>query len=104
LASVPNQNDFNNKKLYSLPRYYGYVTAMWSIIPAIFLVTVISSIKPEAIGRSVLGYNQYILPLVLMSLVFITGAFYILKPSFNAREHFEGWIKKIFILCCVISV
>jgi len=106
-AAAKNRNNpdsFNTKPLVSLPRYYGYCTVMWSVVPAIFLLFLISGINSEYVSFKFLGLNQYVAPLVLISLAFLFAGIYFIKPNFNAREHYESWLKKVFMLCCFITI
>lgn len=93
-----------DKNLKSLPKYYGYCTALWSIIPAAFLVIIFSVLDKQIVNFHALGANPYILPLIAISIVFIVASVFVLKPGFNAREHFEKWLKRLFILCSAIAV
>ncbi len=102
-SSVDPEN-FNSKALYSLPQYYGYCVALWSLVPAIVLLTLISMFDSDLISNGWNLANPYIIPLVLVSLAFIGGSVFFIKPRFDAKNHFEGWIKKIFIACAFISV
>ncbi len=100
----PGSGSFNNKNLYSLPRYYGYCIAIWSVIPAIIIVLGLGLIGPEKLGLSMPRGSSYIIPLVILSLIFAGAGLFFIKPNFNAREYFEKKLKILFIICTLISV
>lgn len=101
-TSSGNKDNFNNKSLYSLPHYYGYCVAMWSIVPALIIVLSIAMLKPVIASSS--SINPYVLPLIFLTIIFAGMAIFLIKPSFNARAHFEKSLKRLFILCAFISV
>ncbi len=94
----------SNKNLNSLPRYYGYCVALWSVIPAALTLLLFSYINKDLISTNNLNLNPYIVSLVLLTAGFILASLLVIKPKFNAREHFEKWLKRIFIICTLISV
>ncbi len=99
-----NKDGFNTKALTSLPRYYGYCIGIWSLVPAILLLVVISFFDSSVIQINLFGLNQYVAPIAGLSIIFMFSCLFFLKAEFNAREHFEKWIRRIFILCTIISV
>ncbi len=87
----------SHKKIYSLPKYYGYCAVLWSLIPAVILLVILVKsgffVKNGAVLASFFA--------------FVASAFisiYLLKPSFDARKHFEGWVKALLIFCAGVSV
>ncbi len=86
------------KSTYSIAKYYGYCALLWSTIPAIFL-----SITFFYIFDGFWKHNNLLLT-VLISFSLFAISLLFLKPAFNARKHYEGWIKGVFILCAGICV
>jgi phosphate transport system permease protein len=48
--------------------------------------------------------GKYLLPFIILMTLSSALYLFVLKPKFNAREHFESWVKKLFYLCLIISV
>ena len=78
----------------SLPRYFGYCSIIWAILPALLL------------WLFLLKSDQLIV-LFYILIATIPGWLLIFsnKPSlFHARKHFEKWLKIFLILCATFSV
>lgn len=73
-----------NHKLLSLPSYYGKCVLIYNLI-AILLFSLITITNIDFLK------NNYLLPLILSFLtIFLIVK---IKPSFNARKHYEAFIK-----------
>lgn len=87
-----------SKPTYSIIKYYGYCALLWCLIPTIIFATS-SFYFVEGFWKE----NNLIITM-LLSCTLLAGSLLFMKPIFNARKHFEGWIKWVFILCAAISV
>jgi phosphate transport system permease protein len=111
LSSLP-QNAAKNKapgkknfdRLYALPRYYGYTTMLWSIVPTIFIGYVIINHYPLKNQYIPAFLSESIVTYLGLFLLFLICSLFLIKSSFNAQKHIEGWIKKLLILSTLISV
>ncbi len=97
-------NGISGRKLHSLPKYYGYCAVLWTVIPAALILVFISLFNSNLISFGLLSVNPYILPLIILSFVFMAAGITFLKPALDARKHYESWVKNIFILFTAISV
>lgn len=85
-------------KPHSLPNFYGWCAAIWSILPAILLYILFTS--------TITTLSTPILAVIIV----VSGAislFFsakILKPSFRARNHMEKWGRALLFTCAFISI
>lgn len=82
------------QKLHSLPKYYGYFTAIWAVLPALVVGIVGFFFLPSiyflfGIGVSLLGFGF---------------AWRQIAPDFRARNRVERFAKWLLILCASIAI
>ncbi len=104
LAKNTTPTGFSNKTMRSIPRYYGYCTAIWSIVPAAALLVLISIFDSSLISITSINSNPYIILFTVLATALMGIAIWFINPDFNARDHFERWLRRLFVLCMLISV
>ncbi|MFT4014365.1 MAG: phosphate ABC transporter permease subunit PstC [Paracoccus sp. (in: a-proteobacteria)] len=88
----------DSRKLHSRPSYYGWNVALFTAIPALFLIAIWSFAQP--------GAN----PVLVTAAGLILGALGLgwslsrTAPDFRARNAVEGVVKFLLILCSCIAI
>jgi len=87
------------KKLASLPHFYGYYTALWAFIPGVLLLAILSLLNTHDMGFSL---GQYSIPLVVCSGFLF--AYLKITPLLKTQKLVELCIKKGLQILSMISV
>lgn len=100
---IPENGSSENRRLNSLPAYYGYLSIIYSFVPTVLLAILAFYLFPKAGIKAFTGkYNSYLFLGILA--LFSIAAYYIIKPKFRARETVESYIKLKFIAASLVAV
>ncbi|MBW3558408.1 MAG: phosphate ABC transporter permease subunit PstC [Proteobacteria bacterium] len=86
-------------RLNSLPGYYGSYVALWTGVPALLLLVVLTFAGDQLPGRAYLPG----LALVLA----VAGALWAypkVQPSFRARTRVDGWVRAVLMACSGVAI
>lgn len=86
--------------LHTLPRYYGYCTALWLLIPLMILT--ITWVSP--LGSNTQPLTYYGLAGIVMAMSLIAALRYVARPDMKAHRHYERWVRSFLFISATVSV
>lgn len=89
--------------LSSLRKHYGYCIMLWTLFPTV-IAAYFFYYKGFSLAPDNIALDRNLTSLSIIFIISLALSYIVLKPAFKAREHFEGWIRWVFILCATISV
>lgn len=88
----------DSRQLHSRPNYYGWNIALFTAVPALFLIAILSFALPGA-NRVLLTGIALIVAAAGMGWTLVRTA-----PEFRARNAVESFVKVLLILCSSIAI
>ncbi|WP_134679814.1 phosphate ABC transporter permease subunit PstC [Paracoccus ravus] len=88
----------DSRRLHSRTSYYGWNIALFTAVPALFLIAIWLFAQPQA-NRWVLGAAALVL--AAMGLFWTLGR---TTPQFRARIAVEGFVRGLLIMCSMIAI
>lgn len=88
----------DSRKLHSRTNYYGWNIALFTAVPALFLISIWAFAQP--------GVNRYLLTGVALLLALVGGGVALQRtnPEFRARNAVEAFVRFLMILCSCIAI
>jgi phosphate transport system permease protein len=86
-------------RLNSLPGFYGGYVALWTGLPALVLLVVLTLAGDRLPGRDYL-------PLLALVLA-VSGALWAysrIRPTFQARTRVDGWVRGVLMACSGVAI
>ena len=88
----------DSRKLHSRTNYYGWNIALFTAVPALFLIAIWTFAQP--------GANRVLLMVVALLLAAVGGGVSLARtnPDFRARNAVEAFVRFLLILCSCIAI
>lgn len=88
----------DSRKLHSRTNYYGWNIALFTAVPALFLIAIWTFAQP--------GANRVLLMVVALLLAAVGGGVSLARtnPDFRARNVVEAFVRFLLILCSCIAI
>lgn len=88
----------DSRLLHSRPNYYGWNIALFTAVPALFLIAIWTFAQP--------GANRILMTCVVLVVAGAGMALTLIRttPEFRARNAVEGFVKFLLILCSSIAI
>jgi len=87
-------------RLQTLPRYYGYCTALWVFVPLLTLTVLWFS----SLGSGIAHPLYYGLSAAIVLTVMAVSVRTIARPLFGAHRHYERWVRGFLFISATVSV